>query len=381
LLACLAIAIVALLRPPPTAGDDGDSPEGAMARTAFPDVKMPMMNEGSRSTLVCAMYALLPALGQQGWSIPRLEALTGYAFYFHMREGGEPVFDDDLDWGMAMQVFDTFGQAEVFEATKETDVDLPALKAQARDAVVASLESGIPALVWAPLSLEQRGKVHFACWGLIVGYRAADETYLIRQPAERLDYPVRFDAIGYMDPSEWFRVSIFQPKDLDDHALHITALRSAVAYANESPQIPGNSYGFAAYELWRRAFESDVKVNATFSHTDILKRRREAAAAYLRELIDVYPAAGEPLRAAAARYDREVDSLTAIFGVCGAAISNEPEAFAPGQRAEVRTLIAEALQADRQAVAQIEAALMTIAGGHLEANIKPFSRCSKCHSR
>ena len=36
-----------------------------MARTVLPDVKTPIMNEHSRSTLVCAMYALLPALGQQ----------------------------------------------------------------------------------------------------------------------------------------------------------------------------------------------------------------------------------------------------------------------------------------------------------------------------
>ena len=74
-----------------------ESPEGVVARTVLPDVKMPTVNEHSRSTLVCSMYALLPALGQQGWSIPRLEALTGYAFYFQMREGGESVFDDDLD--------------------------------------------------------------------------------------------------------------------------------------------------------------------------------------------------------------------------------------------------------------------------------------------
>ena len=45
-----------------------------------------------------------------------------------MREGGESVFDDDLDWGLAMQVLDIFGQARVHDANKNSDVDLPALK-------------------------------------------------------------------------------------------------------------------------------------------------------------------------------------------------------------------------------------------------------------
>ena len=368
-LTSIIAASILLLSPIFAHHEREEPPEGAVARTVLPDVKMPIMNEHSRSTLVCAMYALLPALGQQGWSIPRLEALTGYAFYFQMREGGESVFDDDLDWGLAMHVLDIFGQAKVYDADKNSDVDLPALKAEARDAVVASLENGLPSLVWAPLSLEQRGKVHFACWGLIVGYNAADGTYLIRQPAEKLDYPVRFDAIGFADPSDWFRVDTFKPKDLDDNALHLTSLRNAVAFANgtryDNPQVveaalghpPKNPYGFAAYELWQEAFESDVNLNATFFHTETLKPRREAAAAYLRELTYVYPAAANPLEAAAVHYDREVESITAIFDLCVAATKHEPKAFTPDQRAEIRPLIAQALKADRAAVAQIEAAL------------------------
>ena len=227
-----SIIAASILLSPIVAHEREEPPEGAVSRTVLPNVKMPTMNEHSRSTLVCAMYALLPALGQQGWSIPRLEALTGYAFYFQMPEGGERVFDDDLDWGLAMHVLDIFGHAKVYDANKNSDVDLPALKAEARDAVVASLENGLPSLVWAPLSLEQKGKVHFACWGLIVGYNAADETYLIRQPAEKLDYPVRFDAIGFADPGDWFRIGTFKPKDLDDNALHLISLRNAVAFAN-----------------------------------------------------------------------------------------------------------------------------------------------------
>ena len=181
---------------------------------------------------------------------------------------------------------------------------------------------------------------------------------MIRQPAEELDYPVRFDAIGFADPINWFRVGTFKPKDLDDNALHLTSLRNAVTFANGTRyDSPKNPYGFAAYELWQEAFESDVKLNATLFHTETLKPRREAAAAYLRELTYVYPAAAKPLEAAAAHYDREIESITAIFDLCVATTKHEPEVFTPDQRAEIRSLIAQALKADRDAVAQIEAAL------------------------
>ena len=77
----------------------------------------------------------------------------------------------------------------------------------------------------------------------------------------------------------------------------------------------------------------------------------------MRELTYVYPAAEKPLEAAAGHYDREVESITTIFDLCVAATRHEPAVFTPRQRAEIRSLIAEALKADRNAVAQIEAAL------------------------
>ena len=360
LTACLAAAIVLHLLPSLAAAHEGDPPEGAMARTALPDVKM---TKDSRSTLVNSLHAMLPMLGHTNWSIPRLMALTGYAFHFEMREAGESVYPDNLDWGLAMHILKPLGQVKVYDANKDSDVDLPALKAEARDAVVASLEKGIPGLVWSPISLEQKGKVHGVCWGLIVDYNKSDETYIIRHPGEELDYPVRFDAIGHTDPVEWFRVGIFGPKDLDDAALHLTTLRNAVDLANGTRyDNPKNPYGFGAHELWQKAFKSDVQLNATLAHTEALGPRRKAAAAYLRELTDIYPDAAKQLEAAAAHYDREVEAITAIFDICVAAAGTETKAFTADLRAEIRNLIAEALKADREAVGKIEAALKILEG-------------------
>ena len=63
----------------------------------------------------------------------------------------------------------------------------------------------------------------------------------------------------------------------------------------------------------------------------------------------------EPLEAAAIEYDRELESLNPLFDLCD--IARERRAFTVEERVEARRLIGEALEADRKAIAQIEAAL------------------------
>ena len=51
-----------------------------------------------------------------------------------------------------------------------------------------------------------------------------------------------------------------------------------------------------------------------------------------------------------------IRSTDTFFDLCVAATKHEPKVFTPQQRAEIRSIIAQALKADRDAVAQIEAA-------------------------
>lgn len=361
-LPCTVVAVALFLSP--ILAHEGEPPEGAMERTRMPNVKMPRMHQAAGSTLACSIHAMLPALGHPDWSTSRVVALIGYPFHFEMREDGGRIFNDNLDWRpIGMEHLETLGQVRVFNATKDSSrAVLSALKEDARDAVVASLEKGVPGLVWQPMSREQKGKVHGFCWGLIVGYNEEDETYVIRHAAEELDYPVRFDAIGHTDPIEWFRIGIFEPKDLDDRALHLTALRNAVASGvGTRLENPPRPYGFDAYELWQNVFESaDVPLDHSHRHAEVLEIRRKAAVSYLRELIDTFPDAAAPLEAAAAHYERELESLASLHDICHAAASTEAKAFTDDQRTEARRLIAKALNYDRQAVEQIEAALKVL---------------------
>ena len=98
------------------------------------------------STLISVLHPILQSAGQTEWSTDRLRGVTGHAF-----------------------------------AKADLDVDLPALKAEARDAVRASLQKGIPALAWQAMSLEQKASGFGAgSWGMLAGCDDTDETYTVR---------------------------------------------------------------------------------------------------------------------------------------------------------------------------------------------------------
>lgn len=328
-------------------------------------------------TLPSCLVPLMQTLGRPEWSVDRLKGIMGHAFHFEMKEGGGPLMHDNLDWGLALDFLPQLAVFRTFEATKrDTGADLPALKREARDAVRTSLQRGIPVLAWQPMSLEQKASDHPAhsayCWGLIVGYNVEDETYSVRHPFVADTYTVRYDAIGHTDPADWFNITVFdRPASVHEKKLHLNALRNAVAFAlgtrfaaddeGDAKRRESPPHGFSAYELWQEAFESeDVPLEPSRYHTHILRERRISAAAYLRGLVAQFTQAAESLNAAAAQYDRELQSLNELYDLCAAA--KDRGEFRPGDREEAQRLIGEALKADRAAIAGIEAVLALIDG-------------------
>ena len=342
------------------ADEAADRKEGDRPMEVMADVTPSEPDYGT--SLVSCVSALLQAVGAPEWSATRLQGIMGHAFHFEMVEGGGGVFHDNIDWGIALDFLPEMARFRVFEATKkDTTVDLPALKREARDAALASLQKGIPPLVWQPMSLEQKAAGRGAyCWGLIVGYDEAQETYTIRHPFVSGDYTVRYDAIGHSDGVEWFYVGIFEKlRDVDQRMLNLPALRNAVAFAEGTRFKSKWSQGFAAYELWRQAFGSEeVSPKHSHYHAAILRDRRMNAAAYLRELLDLFPEAAGPIGEAAAHYDREVAVLKSLHDLFEA--GRENDGFTAEGRAEAGRLIGEALQVEREAISGIEAALAVL---------------------
>ena len=300
-------------------------------------------------TLPLCLAPFMQTIGRPEWSMTRLEGVMGHAFQFQMKEGGEHVMHDAIDWGVALDALPQIAQFRAFSATKrDTDIDLPALKREARDAVRAGLLKGQPALVWQPMSVEMKANHHHGyCWGLIVGYNEAEETYTIRHPYVSDTYTIKYDDFGGADGAEWFNVKVFEEQTtVDEKTTHLTALRNAIAFANGTRFAPDKRQkdrpiGFAAYELWRAAFKSeDIPLEPSRHHAETVKGRRLSAAAYLREIVTIFPEAKKPLEAAAAHYDQELESLNPLYDLCAAA--KEAEAWSPKGRAEAQRLIADA---------------------------------------
>ena len=324
------------------------------------------------TTLASCLHPLMAAVGRPEWSMARLQGVLGHAFQFAMEEGGGMVYHDNLDWSLAVDLLPELARFRAHEANnKSAGVDWPALKAEARDAAAASLERGVPALVWQPMSLEQKQSDHPAhhayCWGLIVGYDPEAETYTIRHPFVEVDYAVPYDALGPGDPGGWFNVTVYEgPTEAHERATHLMALRNAVAFAEgtrfeQAGRPQTRPQGLAAYETWSAAFESaDVIGQPSRHHAKILTWRRELAADYMRELAGLLPAAAEPISAAAADYDREHRALLELSSLIEAAHGRGE--YTAEELAEARRLIGAALEADRSAVSRIQAALAILEG-------------------
>ena len=330
------------------------------------DVRPAMPHQGT--TLASCLCSLMQAVGRPEWTMARLQGVLGHAFQFDMKEGGQHVNHDHLDWGPALDLLPQIAQFQTFMASAgDTDVDLAALKREVRDAVLAGLKRGIPALAWSPMDRAIAASHHHGvCWGLLIGYDEADETFTIRHPFVDGAYQVRYDEIGHAEPEESIWVMVYdRPTAADERAMHLTALRNAVAYAHSRRYAKDDErnanrralpHGFAAYDVWQQAFTSaDVPVNVTHHHLEMLMFRRVAAANYLRELCSVYPEAAEQLEAAASYYDREMESLNPLHDLCDAACDRE--AWLAEERARAGKLIDDSLKAERKAIAHIEAAV------------------------
>lgn len=322
-------------------------------------VAVDVMPAKSGDTLPACIVPLMSTIDRPDWDVAFVEGVMGHAFHFEMKAGGKHVMHDHIDWGSALGYLPSkFGQAQGFSATKNhKDVDIPALKKEARDAVRTSLDRGIPALVWQPMSLEMKKNHHHAyCWGLIVGYNENDETYTVRHPFVADTYTVKYDAIGHADPAEWFNVRIFQPHaEPDARKMHHKALRIAIKFSGDDGK-GKTTHGLAAYELWQKAFNSpDIPLEPSYHHTEMLKQRRESAAAYIRKLIQVFPEAADPLQASATHYDQEIEALNPLYELLESAKNQKK--ITSEERTQAADLISKALTAERAAIASIEEAL------------------------
>ena len=324
------------------------------------------------STFIGTLHPTLKAAGED-WSIPRLTGTFGHAFSFSMKIGDGAVWQQaNIDWWMLWDMITYIGyEFQEFQVVLQgkqlalTPKELQSIKDQTWETVKKSIDQGIPAIVWQPMTVEQRDSgVNAYGWGLLVGYNETEKTYTVRHQNYMTEYTVPYDQFGFADPAGWYCVMILcEKKPFDRMALEVKSLKHAVAFAHgtrfdlEDAPYTVEAVGFAAYELWKQALKSgDVDVGITEHAAWILWEMRENAAAYLREIANGFPkVSSRALSDAAVFYDEEIKAIVKLVNIC-----KEHESFTTPTRQEAVALLNAALDAEKNAIGKIEEALAAL---------------------
>ena len=327
------------------------------------------------STFIGTLYPVLQAAGGD-WSITRLQGTFGHAFSFSMKKGGEEVWQQaNIDWWLLWDMLDHIGYefhefdvALKFNQPVPSPQELQELKDETWEKVKASIDCGIPAIAWQSMTVEQRDSgIDAYEWGLLVGYDEAKKTYTVRHKNHTTGYTVPYDKFGYTDSVNWYCVFVLgSPKPFDQMAVEVKSLENAVAFADGTRYkkvdacYDVDAVGFAAYELWKEAFETgEVNLQFALGHARILRSLRQSAAAYLREIADHFPAgASGSLFDAAAFYEQEVEVVSKLVEICLDA--KEGDGFTTSMLQDAVTTLNDALNVDRKAIAKIETALAVL---------------------
>ena len=339
------------------------------------------------STFIGTLQPMLKAAGGD-WSIPRLSGTFGHAFSFSVKIGEGTVWQQaNIDWWLLWDMITYIGyEFQEFQAVLQgkqlapTPKELQAIKDQTWETVKTSIDQGIPAIAWQPMTVEQRDSgVSAYGWGLLVGYDEAKKTYTVRHQHYTTEYTVPYDQFGFADPANWYCVMVLaKKKPFDRMALEVKSLKYAVAFAHgtrfdlEDAPYAVEAVGFAAYELWKQGLESgEVDVGFTEHAAWILWEMRENAAAYLREITDRFPkVSSRALLDAAVFYDEEIKAIVKLINIC-----KEHESFTTPKRQEAVEVLKSfttlkrqkaiealnaALDAEKKAIGKIEEALAAL---------------------
>ena len=326
----------------------------------------------SDSNFIGTLYPILNTAGVE-WSIPRLSATFGNAFSFSMKKGKDAVWQHaNIDWWLLWEMINNIGfefqEYQMILNGKQPPpipTEIKKIKEQTWNKVKSSIDQGVPAIAWQPMTVSQhKNGVNAFGWGLLVGYNEDDKTYTVRHQTYKSDYQVPFDEFGYSDPVQWYCVMILtKPKQINRINLDLRILRNAVKFAEgsrfdlEKGAYKVDTIGFAAYEQWINLIESgEVDIGFTEHSAWMLWEMRENAEKYLREITNYFSDETRPyITEAAAYYEKEIDEVVKLVNLCK--IHKE---FTPQLRQEAITIIHAALDAEKMAIGKIKEVLESI---------------------
>jgi len=343
------------------AEQNAPSRNDGFSRKVLEGIRATTTEKAGWSSLISCLQPMLMAAGTEV-SVARLAGVFGHAFSFYAkRQPGEVWQSANIDWWLLWESIDMVGcrfEEAQANGTKVEAGELQKMKEESWTAVTESIDRGVPAMAWTPMTVEQRDRgIQGWEWGLLVGYDEKERTYTVRNHGNATAYEVPYDGFGYCDPVQWY--AVMWPageRTVDAEEVARRSLEQAVAYAHgtrfESTKAcyPVDALGLEAYELFRERIVEDMTAADARTQAGILRWAREAAASFCREM---GPASGSEaiLREAAEHYGREVEALGKLHTLCGEA------ALARGHREEAVALLVEATRAETAAVSAIEGTL------------------------
>ncbi len=326
----------------------------------------------SDSNFIGTLHPILNAAGGD-WSIPRLSATFGNAFSFSMKKGKGAVWHHaNIDWWLLWEMLSNIGfKFQEYQMILNgiqpppTPIEIQRTKEQTWDKVKSSIDKGVPAIAWQPMTVEQRENgVNAFGWGLLVGYNEDNKTYTVRHQTYKTEYQVPFDKFGYSDPVQWYCVMIFTKKRrINRINLDIRTLKNAVKFAEgtrfdlDIAPYKVDTIGFAAYKQWINLIESgDADIGFTEHSAWMLWEMRANAEKYLREITYHFnDGTSQIITEAAIYYKKEIDEVVKLVNLC-----RDNDEFTTQLRQEVVAIIHAALDAEKKAIGKIKEALDSI---------------------
>lgn len=358
---------------------EAPSQDKAFAQKVLTQVEATCQEGGG--CLAGSLHAVLGAGGIDG-SLAKVNSLLGYSFHFCLFEdAARTEHHSVIEWALYSDVLHRLGfEIQRFEAKQgkkyiekrqphykpPTAEELNKLKADTWNAVCASIDRGIPAIAWSPMTKKQRedGTGAFE-WGLLVGYDKSQHTYTVHHRwRSNKPFSVPFDDFGYIDPAQWYHVMVFgKHTPPDPRATVQAALEDAITFADgtrydkDTCCYPVAAVGLDAYELWLDALTREVAApQAVRGNINELKFNRQMASAFLRESADLFETSiAQTLSQAAACYDMEIAILTEVRNT--ARTAHETGGFSPEQNREAISGISAAFDAEKLAVGHVKTAL------------------------
>ncbi len=278
----------------------------------------------SMSGLLSCVQACATRAGRE-WDAPLLAAFFGHAFESSYALGGGELWAGcacEWSWsgpvvgriGLRPQVVDYVGKNLAINPSPSPEKRREALD-RAWDLVQRSVERGVPAVVWTPMSREQRDSgIQAFCWGLLEGVDPATTEYLVLHAgAGRFRTPAH--GLGNIDGTEWVHVFTFDGPDSNWTAAKLIAetvsdallyLRGERMGADMPAPLEKIRHGPGAFYEWAGDVERGMK---RVGRPGWWASARDAAARFCAWARATVPSLGAPMEEAERAFRAQADAL------------------------------------------------------------------------